>query len=37
MRALAAGTLSLAEAHAGITQRLRELAAERARAGVKES
>jgi thiol-disulfide isomerase/thioredoxin len=37
MRSLAAGTLSLAEAHAGITQRLRELAAERARAGVKDS
>ena len=37
MRGLAAGTLSLPEAHAGIAQRLRELAAERARAGVKES
>jgi thiol-disulfide isomerase/thioredoxin len=37
MRALAAGTLSLPQAHAGIAQRLRELAAERARAGVKES
>jgi thiol-disulfide isomerase/thioredoxin len=37
MRGLAAGSLSLAEAHAGIVQRLRELAAERARAGVKES
>jgi thiol-disulfide isomerase/thioredoxin len=37
MRGLAAGTLSLPEAHAGIAQRLRELAAERARAGTKES
>jgi thiol-disulfide isomerase/thioredoxin len=37
MRSLAAGTLSLQEAHAGIAQRLRELAAERAKAGVKES
>ena len=37
MRSLAAGTLTLQEAHAGIAQRLRELAAERARAGVKES
>lgn len=37
MRALAAGTLSLQQAHAGIEQRLRELAAERARAGIKES
>jgi thiol-disulfide isomerase/thioredoxin len=37
MRGLAAGTVSLPEAHAGIAQRLRELAAERARAGVKES
>jgi thiol-disulfide isomerase/thioredoxin len=37
MRGLAAGTLSLPEAHAGIAQRLRELAAERARAGAKES
>ncbi|HEX2789722.1 MAG TPA: TlpA disulfide reductase family protein [Steroidobacteraceae bacterium] len=37
MRALAAGALSLPQAHAGIVQRLRELAAERARAGVKES
>jgi thiol-disulfide isomerase/thioredoxin len=33
MRALAAGRMSLAEAHAGIAQRLRELAIERARAG----
>jgi thiol-disulfide isomerase/thioredoxin len=37
MRSLAAGTLSLQEAHASIAQRLRELAAERARAGEKES
>jgi thiol-disulfide isomerase/thioredoxin len=37
MRALAAGTVSMEQAHAGIAQRLRELAAERARAGVKES
>jgi hypothetical protein len=37
MRALALGTLSLQQAHAGIAQRLKELAAERARAGVKES
>jgi thiol-disulfide isomerase/thioredoxin len=37
IRALAAGTVSLPEAHAAIAQRLRELAAERARAGVKES
>ncbi len=37
MRGLAAGTLSLTEAHAGIAQRLRELAAERARAGAKQS
>jgi thiol-disulfide isomerase/thioredoxin len=37
MRALAAGRLSLPEAHAGIAQRLRELAIERARAGVKDS
>jgi thiol-disulfide isomerase/thioredoxin len=37
MRSLAAGNLSLQEAHASIAQRLRELAAERARAGVKES
>jgi len=37
MRSLAAGTLSLQEAHASIAQRLRELAAERARAGVTES
>ena len=37
MRDLAAGTLSLSQAHAGIAQRLRELAAQRARAGVKES
>jgi thiol-disulfide isomerase/thioredoxin len=35
MRSLASGTLSLQQAHAGITQRLRELAAERARAGTK--
>ena len=33
MRELAAGRLSVADAHAGITQRLRELAIERARAG----
>jgi thiol-disulfide isomerase/thioredoxin len=33
MRELAAGRVSLADAHAGITQRLRELAIERARAG----
>jgi thiol-disulfide isomerase/thioredoxin len=37
MRALAAGTVSIEQAHAGIAQRLRELAAERARAGAKES
>jgi thiol-disulfide isomerase/thioredoxin len=37
MRALALGTLSLQQAHAGIAQRLKELAAERARAGLKES
>ncbi len=37
MRGLAAGTLTLPQARAGIAQRLRELAAERARAGVKES
>jgi thiol-disulfide isomerase/thioredoxin len=37
MRALAAGRLSLPEAQAGIAQRLRELAIERARAGVKDS
>ena len=37
MRALASGRLSLAEAHAGITQRLRELAIERARAAAKDS
>jgi hypothetical protein len=37
MRALAAGRLSLPEAHAAITQRLRELAIERARSGVKDS
>jgi thiol-disulfide isomerase/thioredoxin len=37
MRSLAAGKMSLDEAHAGIEQRLRELAAERARAGVKDS
>jgi thiol-disulfide isomerase/thioredoxin len=37
MRALAAGSLTLPEAHAGIVQRLRELAIERAMAGVKQS
>jgi thiol-disulfide isomerase/thioredoxin len=37
MRAVAAGHLSLPEAHAGIAQRLRELAIEHARAGVKHS
>ena len=37
MRALAAGSISIEQAHAGIAQRLRELAVERARAGVKES
>jgi len=37
MRALAAGRMSLPEAHAGIAQRLRELAIERARSGVKDS
>jgi thiol-disulfide isomerase/thioredoxin len=37
MRALAAGHLSLPEAHAGIAQRLRELAVERARAGANDS
>jgi thiol-disulfide isomerase/thioredoxin len=37
MRELAAGRLSLAEAHAAIAQRLRELAIERAKAGVKDS
>jgi thiol-disulfide isomerase/thioredoxin len=37
MRAVAAGRLSLPEAHADIVRRLRELAAERARAGVKDS
>lgn len=36
MRALAAGRLSLPEAQAGIAQRLRELAIERAKAGVKD-
>jgi hypothetical protein len=37
MRAVAAGRLSLPEAHAGIAQRLRELAVERAKAGVNDS
>ena len=37
MRAVAAGRMSLPEAQAGIAQRLRELATERARAGVKDS
>jgi thiol-disulfide isomerase/thioredoxin len=37
MRAVAAGRMSVPEAHAGITQRLRELAIERARSGVKDS
>ena len=37
MRELAAGRLSLPEAHAGIAQRLRELAVERARAGADNS
>jgi len=37
MRALAAGRLSLGEAHESIAQRLKELAIERARAGVKDS
>jgi thiol-disulfide isomerase/thioredoxin len=36
MHALAAGRLSLPEAQAGIAQRLRELAIERAKAGVKD-
>jgi thiol-disulfide isomerase/thioredoxin len=36
MRALAAGRLSLPEAQAGIAQRLRDLAIERAKAGVKD-
>jgi thiol-disulfide isomerase/thioredoxin len=36
MRAVAAGRLSLPEAQAGIAQRLRELAIERAKAGVKD-
>jgi thiol-disulfide isomerase/thioredoxin len=37
MRALAAGRLSLPDAQAAITQRLRELAIERAKSGVKDS
>jgi thiol-disulfide isomerase/thioredoxin len=37
MRALAAGQLNLSQVHADITQRLRELAIERAKAGVKDS
>ena len=37
MRAVAAGRMSLPEARAGIAQRLRELAVERARSGVKDS
>jgi len=37
MRDLAAGRISLREAHAGIVQRLRELAIERAKAGAKDS
>jgi len=37
MRAVAAGRMSLPEAKAGMAQRLRELATERARAGVKDS
>ena len=37
MRDLAAGRISLREAHAGIVQRLRELAVERAKAGAKDS
>ena len=37
MRALAAGRLSLVQAHEGIAQRLKELAIERAKAGVKDS
>ncbi len=37
MRAVAAGRMSLPEAHADIAQRLRELAIERARSGVKDS
>jgi thiol-disulfide isomerase/thioredoxin len=37
MRDLAAGRLSLAQAHAGIAQRLRELAVERAKAGAGDS
>jgi hypothetical protein len=36
MQALASGRLSLPEAQAGIAQRLRELAIERAKAGVKD-
>jgi thiol-disulfide isomerase/thioredoxin len=37
MRDLAAGRISLPQAHAGIAQRLRELAVERAKAGAKDS
>jgi thiol-disulfide isomerase/thioredoxin len=37
MRDLAAGRISLAQAHAGIAQRLRELAVERAKAGATDS
>jgi thiol-disulfide isomerase/thioredoxin len=37
MRAVAGGHMSLAEARVGITQRLRELAIERAKTGVKDS
>ncbi len=37
MRALAAGRLSLVQAHESIAQRLKELAIERAKAGVKDS
>jgi thiol-disulfide isomerase/thioredoxin len=37
MRSVAAGRLSLPEAHAGILQRLRQLAIEHARSGVKDS
>lgn len=37
MRALAAGRMSLPDARAAITQRLRELSIERARSGVKDS
>jgi hypothetical protein len=36
MRAVATGRMGLPEAHAGIAQRLRELAIERASSGVKD-